>query len=181
MGPVTYQTIRLSKGKHTSKDHGACVMELSSMLADEPFSDHPASVCPVIASLLRAYNDSIDDQRRQDLYGYAARVVGSRGSAELERRRTAYLTAWMGTPKARRWTRCLIPARLRAISPKPPLDVLGAGAVRSLCTHDDRTHARMLALIDALLAMGAPAAGNASARLAATAPAAARSEGAHVS
>ena len=90
MGPVTYQTIRLSKGKHTSKDHGACVMELSSMLADEPFSDHPASVCPVIASLLRAYNDSIDDQRRQDLYGYAARVVGSRGSAELERRRTAY-------------------------------------------------------------------------------------------
>ena len=70
----------------------------------------------------------------------------------------------MGRPKARRWTRCLIPARLRAMSPKPPLDVLGAGAVRSLCTHDDRTHAKMLALIDALLAMGAPAAGTASAR-----------------
>jgi hypothetical protein len=181
MGPVTYQTIRLSKGKHTSKDHGACVMELSSMLADEPFSDHPASVCPVIASLLRAYNDSIDDQRRQDLYGYAAKVVGSRGSAELERTRTAYVTAWMGRPRARRWTRCLIPARLRAMSPKPPLDVLGAGAVRSLCTHDDRTHARMLALIDALLAMGAPAATTARAGLAATAPAAARSEGAAVS
>lgn len=180
MGPVTFQTIRLSKGKHTSKEHGACVMELSSMLADEPFSDHPASVCPVIASLLRAYNDSIDDRRRQDLYGYAAKVVGSRGSAELERTRTEYVTAWMARPKARRWTRHLIPARLRAMSPKPPLDVLGAGAVRSLCTHDDRTHAKMLALIDTLLAMGAPVATTAAARLA-TAPAAARAEGAPVS
>ena len=99
MGPVTYQTIRLSKGKHTSKDHGACVMELASMLADEPFSDHPASVCPVIASLLRAYNDSVDDRRRQDLYVYAARVVGSRGSAELERMRTEHVTAWMASPR----------------------------------------------------------------------------------
>ena len=64
----------------------------------------------------------------------------------------------------------------------PLLDVLGAGAVRSLCTHDDRNdREQMLALIDALLAMGAPAAGTASAGLAATAPAAARSEGAHVS
>ena len=155
MGQVTHQTIRLSKGKHTSKEHGACVMELASMLADEPFSDHPASVCPVIGSLLRAYNDSIDDRRRQDLYAYAARVVDSRGSAELERLRTDHVSAWMAKPGARRWTRFLFPARLRALSPKPPLDVLGASAVRSLSTHDDRTHAKMLALIDGLLAMGA--------------------------
>ena len=49
------------------------------MLAGEPFSDHPHSVCPVIGSFLRAYNDRIDDRRRQDLYAYAAAVVGSRG------------------------------------------------------------------------------------------------------
>jgi hypothetical protein len=155
MGPVTYQTIRLSKGKHTSKEHGACVMELASMLADEPFSDHPAAVCPVIGSLLRAYNDSIDDRRRQDLYGYAARIVGSRGTTEVERMRTEHLTAWLATPPTRRWTRFMFPARLRAMSPKPPLDVLGAGAVRSLNVHDDRTHENMLELIDDLLAMGA--------------------------
>jgi hypothetical protein len=156
MGPVTHQTIRLSKGKHTSKDHGACVMELASMLADEPFSDHPGSVCPVIGSLLRAYNDSIDDRRRQDLYAYAAKVVGSRGSAQLERERAERVCAWMSKPGGRGWTRFLLPARLRAVTPKPPLDVLGASAVRSLSTHDDRTHARMLALIDSLLAMGGP-------------------------
>jgi hypothetical protein len=154
MGPVTHQTIRLSKGKHTSREQGACVMELASMLADEPFSDHPVSVCPLIGSVLRAYNDSIDDRRRQDLYAYAAKVVGSRGSAQLERMRAEHVTAWMAKPTARSWTRFLLPARLRALSPKPPLDVLGASAVRSLCTHDDRTHAKMLALLDTLLAIG---------------------------
>jgi hypothetical protein len=129
-------------------------MELASMLADEPFSDHPASVCPVIGSLLRAYNDSIDDERRQDLYVYAAKVVGTRGSTRLERARAEHVSAWMAKPNARRWTRFLLPAALRAVSPKPPLDVLGASAVRSLSTHDPGTHAKMLALIDALVSMG---------------------------
>jgi hypothetical protein len=156
MGPVTHQTIRLSKGKHTSKEHGACVMELASMLADEPFSDHPGSVCPVIGSLLRAYNDSVDDRRRQDLYAYAAKVVGSRGSAQLERERAERVCAWMSKPGGRGWTRFLLPARLRAVTPKPPLDVLGSSAVRSLSTHDELTHASMLELIDRLLAMGGP-------------------------
>ena len=82
MAPVTHQTIKLSKGKHASPEDGACVMELASMLAGEPFSDHPASACPVIGSFLRAYNDSIDDGRRQDLYALAARIVGSRRSEE---------------------------------------------------------------------------------------------------
>jgi hypothetical protein len=50
MSPVTHQTIKLSKGKHASPGDGACVMELASMLAAEPFSDHPA-VCPVIGLL----------------------------------------------------------------------------------------------------------------------------------
>lgn len=54
------------------------------MLAGEEFSDHPMSVCRVIGSFLRSYNDSIDDEGRQDLYACAAKVVGSRGSKELE-------------------------------------------------------------------------------------------------
>ena len=83
MAPVTHQTIRLSRGNHASPESGACVMELASMLADEPFSDHPASVCPVIGSLLRTYNDLLDDDRRADLYGYASKVVGSAGSEDV--------------------------------------------------------------------------------------------------
>ena len=80
MSLVSYQTITLSNGRHDSPKDGACAMELASMLAGEPFSDHPLSVCPVIGSFMRAYNDRIDDRRRQDLFAYAAKVVGSRAS-----------------------------------------------------------------------------------------------------
>jgi hypothetical protein len=62
-------------------------MELASMLADEPFSDRPASASPVIAALLRTYNDGIDHERRQDLYPLAALVVGSVGGQALEEER----------------------------------------------------------------------------------------------
>ena len=73
MTPVTHQTVKLSKGRHDSPDEGACVMELASMLAGEPFSDLPASVCPVIGSCLRAYNDWIDD----DLRGVAVEILAA--------------------------------------------------------------------------------------------------------
>jgi hypothetical protein len=35
MSVPNHQTIKLSKGKHTSPEEGACVMELASMLAGE--------------------------------------------------------------------------------------------------------------------------------------------------
>jgi hypothetical protein len=35
MSSVSYQTIKLSKGKHASPEDGACVMELASMLGGE--------------------------------------------------------------------------------------------------------------------------------------------------
>src|SRR2546421_4590903 len=94
MSPVSYQTIKLSKGKHSSPEDGACVMELASMLAGEPFTDHPASVCPVIGSFLRSYNDSIDERRRQSLYDYASKVVGSRSSRRAQEARAERLTEW---------------------------------------------------------------------------------------
>jgi hypothetical protein len=89
-----HQTIRLSAGRHRGPDHGACVMELASMLTGGPFSDHPPSVCPVIAAFLRSYNDHLNDERRQDLYCYAARVAGTRAKADTERRRSKMCLAW---------------------------------------------------------------------------------------
>src|SRR5947199_5726798 len=94
MSNVSHQTIKLSKGKHSSPSDGACVMELASMLAGEKFTDHPESVCPAIGSFLRAYNDAVEDARRQDLYAYASRVVGTRASAEVERARAERLLEW---------------------------------------------------------------------------------------
>jgi hypothetical protein len=64
-------------------------MELASMLAGERFSDHPRAVCPVIGRYLRALNDGLDDERRQDLYALAAAVVGTASSRRERTRRRA--------------------------------------------------------------------------------------------
>ena len=152
MRPVTHQTIRLSRGKHASPQEGACVMELASMLAGEPFSDHPRSVCPVVAAVLRRYNDALDDRRRQDLYAYAAKVVGTRGNARLERARTEHLRRWISERTPRRWQRWFVPAHLLA-GVEPSVDLLAERAVYKLSRHDDRTHVMMIELVDGLLAL----------------------------
>jgi hypothetical protein len=155
MAAVTHQTIKLGKGKHSAPEDGACVMELASMLAGEPFSDRPQSVCPVIGSFLRAYNDSIDDRRRQDLYAYASRVVGSRASVDVEQARAERLTAWALELGQSRWTRFLLPSRLRLLARNPQADVVGSSAVRAIAKHSDQTHAQVLTLIDELATIGA--------------------------
>jgi hypothetical protein len=157
MSPVSYQTIRLSKGKHAGPDEGACVLELASMLAGEPFTDHPASVCPVIGSFLRSYNDSIDGQRRQGLYEYASRVVGSRAGTTTQQARAARLAEWAQEMRRSQRTWFMVPRPLRAIGRlrRPPIDAVGACAVHSIRKHTNRTHASVLALIDELIEIGA--------------------------
>jgi hypothetical protein len=155
MTMVSHQTIKLSKGKHSSPQDGACVMELASMLAGERFSDHPETVSPAIGSFLRAYNDSVEDERRQDLYAYAAKVVGTRGSDEVERVRAERLLQWAADRQALRWSR-LVPPAVRALRAKrrPSLDASGTHAVHAIRRHTDESHAAALALIDELIAIG---------------------------
>jgi hypothetical protein len=153
MASVSYQTVTLSKGKHASPRDGACVMELASMLAGEAFSDHPVSVCPVIGAFLRAYNDWIDDDWRQDLYPYASTVVGSRTDKEVELVRADRLAAWVEQLRGRPRTRSVLPAWLRAIhsARRPPYDALGARAVGSIVRPTERSHKAALSLVDELL------------------------------
>src|SRR4051794_35620690 len=92
--PASHQTISLSAGRHRRPDDGACVVELASMLAGEPFSDRPASVCPVIAAFLRSYNDHVDDARRQTLYRFAAMAVGTRAEDSIARLRAERCLYW---------------------------------------------------------------------------------------
>jgi hypothetical protein len=132
-------------------------MEMASMLADEPFSDHPPSVCPVIGAFLRVYNDAADDDRRQDLYGYAAKVVGSRASEDVTVARAALLAErTRQMRKARRrwplgmgfligcwWTAGFTPDASFAVS--------------ELIAHGRDGHVAALALVDELLAIRADA------------------------
>ena len=153
---VNYQTISLSKGKHPSPEHGACVMELASMLAGESFTDHPDSVCPVVGSFLRAYNDSVDDERRQDLYRYASATVGSRRSEAIHRARADHLARWVSDMLPKRFWRSLLPSFASVVSgvSTSQFETVGAWAVRSIRKHTDHTHRAALRLVDELLAMG---------------------------
>lgn len=155
---TSHQTIRLSKGKHASPSEGACVMELASMLAGEPFSDRPASVCPVIAGFMRAYNDRIDDERRQDLYRFAAEVVGTRVAPEVEHARERRCLEWAEImrrqrPRPLRWMARSTPG---SVDRRLGLDAAGTYAARSIRRHGERTHVAAIALMDELIAMGRP-------------------------
>ena len=160
MPPISYQTIKLSRGRHSSPEHGACVMELASMLAGEGFSDHPRSVSRPIASFLRGYNDLVDDRRRADLYRYAAMTVGTAGARSVEDARVARLLAWADELWERRAARSLLErlrfrraVQERSSDPEPA----GTYAVHAIGKVRDENHAAALALVDELIAMEAPA------------------------
>jgi hypothetical protein len=153
--PASHQTVRIAAGGHAAPDEGASVMELASMLAGERFTDHPRSACPVVAAFLRAYNDAVDDARRQDLYGCAADVVGSRDSRATRRARMARCQRELAAlrPPGAPWTwrervaRRVLPGRRTALLAEL------AGALSAA----DDGHRRALGLVRELVDLHVPA------------------------
>jgi hypothetical protein len=153
--PTSHQTVRLARGKHSSPDSGACVMELVSMLAGEPFSDRPRTACPVIASFLRSYNDAVDDERRQDLYASAAMVVGTRSSAAVERARALRCAETLAELNSRGAMLRRVLARRQPLPATPlGLERSGIRLARELQRTGAKGHARALALIEELVGIG---------------------------
>lgn len=142
---ANHQTVQLRRGAHRSPEDGVCVMELASMLAGERFSDRPTSVSPVLTRFLRAYNDSVGDRRRQDLFAYAARVVGTRAGRAVERSRAIHCVNWLrDSGIAVGW--------LTRTFPGPSI-----GAFAARCAAEQgttRAHRRALRLIDELIGFG---------------------------
>jgi hypothetical protein len=157
MNPKTHQTVRLSRGKHAGPDHGACVMELASMLAGETFTDHPKSVCPVIGSFLRTYNDLVDDDRRQALYPCASKVVGSKGSRKLIEARAEHLEHLLADLRVRRrpWTRW-VPGCFRDIG-RTGIELVAARTARLIAGHEKELEVNVSDVVDDLLALGGTA------------------------
>ena len=151
---ASHQTVRLSPGRHASPARGVCVMELASMLAGEPFSDQPRSACPALGAVLRAYNDLVDDGRRQDLYAYAARVVDTRGDRTLAAWRASQALAFFDQAPPRRRARLVL--RLARLFPAIRLSMLARASARYAKDSDDESHAAALAMIDRLIAYGGP-------------------------
>jgi hypothetical protein len=152
----SYQTVKLQRGKHSSPREGACVMELASMLAGERFSDRPFCVSPAIAGFLRAYNDFVDDHRRQDLFGLAAFVVGTRATPEIERLRVRRVVEWGRALRNERRFGALQRAfeRFRIGDDGFTADEAAAFAIRSIPRKASRVHAQAMDLVDELVALG---------------------------
>jgi hypothetical protein len=75
-----------------------CMMEAASWIADDPWSDDPANVSPVIAQFCKALNDTLEDASRQTLVDYL--VVAPDGvidtvDAGLEAKRKYLATNWL--------------------------------------------------------------------------------------
>jgi hypothetical protein len=152
---VNFQTIRLGRGKHAGPTEGACVMELASMLAGEPFTDRPASVSPAIAAFMRAYNDSLDDRRRQQLFGCAAQVLGTRSTPQVEQQRIERWSEWAMQRRAQRHRLSRLYWRLRhGRRLSADTDVAAFLAVKSIGRHTDESHTAVLELIDELCQIG---------------------------
>ena len=87
----------LASGAHESPKDGACVMEYVSLLAGEEWSDSPACTHPVLASMARAVNDSLPDDRRQELVPLIGRLFGTADTREDATQRqvlSVRLAAW---------------------------------------------------------------------------------------
>jgi hypothetical protein len=135
-------------------------MELASMLSGERFGDRPVSVCPVIGAILRAYNDNVDDRRRQDLYRFAADAVDTRRDYRVQRRRADIALEWAA---ARRGTLLAPP------DPEGPRDEIACYVVGALGRRrrwSDDEHTAVIALLDELIEidrapeLGAPLVGD---------------------
>src|SRR5438067_6083258 len=124
---ISHQNVRLGPGRHPRPGKVVCVLELASMLAGERFGDRPAAVCPVIGAILRAYNDNVDDRRRQDLYRFAADAVDTRRDYRVQRSRADTALAWaLGRYDVRGETLLSPP------DPEGPRDEIGHYVVGSL-------------------------------------------------
>jgi hypothetical protein len=80
--------ISLKHGSHSSPEDGMCALEAIAYVAEEPFGDHPACVCPVIAAFLRSWNDGMptDDDRDRLLKPLLPLVIGTADPAKVDTR-----------------------------------------------------------------------------------------------
>lgn len=155
---MNLDSLRLEPGSHRSPRDGVCLLELTSILAREEFSDRPRCVCKVIAAFLRSWNDRSSHSERQRLRPYAQRVIGSRSRHSVTRRRRDICLIWAGAdlsggPLSRAIRRLGMRLRILALCGIRPALRLNEGAgelaARTVfARYDSRTGIR---LVDTLL------------------------------
>jgi hypothetical protein len=72
----------------------ACVMEMVACVAGEAWSDRPQCACPVITHLAMKLNDRANGEARQLLKPLIPRMVGTRSTPKVERKRAWLAADW---------------------------------------------------------------------------------------
>jgi len=99
-------SLHLQYGSHKDFEDGVCAMEMASWLADEPFSDHPKCVSPVITAFMVEWNDSLPDADRDRLLKTLIPLtIGTRTTEAHESKRAWMATDWMAREMAPAWLR----------------------------------------------------------------------------
>ena len=94
--------VRFGVGGHDATvvptgDRDLCIMEAVAYVAGEPWSDEPSCASPTVAAFLRSWNDGLPDVDRDRLLPadvWVPRLVGSRGTPEIEERRAYLALDW---------------------------------------------------------------------------------------
>lgn len=147
----------LSRGRHRNPRKGACLMELTSYLAGEPWSDHPRCTHPLVACLAREVNDNVRDASRSRLARMIPDLIGLDGDdprADVWIAREAALCALAVAPAERQCT-----AAVGVLSAERALNALEGRPLDHLSEHsraclDDVPHARDWAIRFTAIGLG---------------------------
>lgn len=101
----------LSPGRHRRPNRGVCLMEYTSIIAGERFSDHPRCTDPALAAVARAVNDYSSHGARQRLAELASDLSVARRTEP-----------GLGYTVARR---CLLTALPHSVQPRRRVLVVG--------------------------------------------------------
>lgn len=116
---------KLSRGAHSLGDRQtkACLLEVVSLKAEEPFSDRPESVSPVLAAFGRGLWDTTpDDQPLADLLPFADRLIGTAGRPDLDQEAGLMAADWAIRRFPAPWLRLAgLDSHADALAALPPL------------------------------------------------------------
>lgn len=132
----------LSAGLHVDPDDGLCSMEAVAYLAGEPHFDQPACASPCIAAFVQTWNDGLPQRERDELIlPLIPRLVGTRGSEVLERRRIAIVADWLVRTHLPAWFR-LGKLNVEADELADRAELMDVAELASLCDHLKRARKR---------------------------------------
>ena len=94
---LAFEKFKLSSGKHVNFEDGACIMEMVSYFADEPWSDRPACACETLTNYAIRLNDRFDDETRQKLKPLIPLLINTRADGGTRVLRSLFMVHRMLT------------------------------------------------------------------------------------